>query len=248
MPFRDFTYKDSNFRILCSCFDVVVGEIRRQRSLLEAYIVRHPEFHTSMTPVGLLPDAPEIARRMTFAAAAVGVGPMAAVAGTIAQMAAEIAIDRGGRQVIVENGGDIFLAGTSPATVGLYAGPGRIGGRLAFAVTPEHLPLAICSSSSRMGHSTSLGDCDLATVVSQNASLADAAATHACNLVRSPQDIDKALECIASIKGVIGALIAKGERIGVIGDLPELVRNRDPAKNHKITRDRNSDIFEKPRS
>ena len=239
--YRTFRLKDSNFRIRCARFAAVVAAIRAQRALLEAYIARHGEFATSFAPVGLLPDAPEIACRMAAAASRTGVGPMAAVAGTIAQMAAEAALADGAAEAIVENGGDVFLAGNREARVGLYAGAGPIGDSLALAVPAARLPLAVCSSSSRMGHSVSLGDCDLATVLARDASLADAAATLAANLVRTPEDIDSALARIRGIPGIDAVLLVKGERIGLMGDLPPLVRNRDPASRRKITRDRRAD-------
>ena len=177
---------------------------------------------------------------MARAATAVGVGPMAAVAGTMAQMAAEAAIRDGADEAIVENGGDTYLVCDSPVTVGLYAGNTPLVDRLAFAIQPDQSPLAVCSSSGRMGHSTSLGDCDLATVTARDASLADAAATQAANLVKTADDIDSALERIAGIDGVDGVLLVKGDRIGLIGNLPSLVRNRDADLGLKVTRDPDS--------
>jgi ApbE superfamily uncharacterized protein (UPF0280 family) len=75
-----------------------------------------------------------------------------------------------------------------------------------------------------MGHSFSFGECDLATVVAKDASLADAAATQAANLVRTVDDIDSALENIAGIEGVDGVMIIKGDRVGLAGKLPPLVK------------------------
>jgi len=103
------------------------------------------------------------------------------------------------------------------------------------------MPLAICSSSARMGHSLSLGDCDLATVVARDASLADAAATLACNLTRTLHDVDATLARITGIPGVNGLLLVKGERVGLSGRLPPLVRSRDPLQEEKVTRDSRSD-------
>jgi ApbE superfamily uncharacterized protein (UPF0280 family) len=241
MPeYRIYRFKDSNFRIRSECFAAATAEIRRQRGLLEQYIDRQPEFRTSLIPLGLLPEAPAIARRMAQAASRTGIGPMAAVAGTIAQLAAEAALAAGATNAVVENGGDVYLASNQEVTVGLYAGNSPIGSSLAFAVPPERLPLAICSSSSRMGHSLSLGACDLATVVATDASLADAAATLAANLVREPADIDAALERVMCIPGIAGLLLVKDERIGLAGNLPPLVRNSDPSSRRKITRDRRS--------
>ena len=235
--YRRFAYKGANFRILCDRFDAVTDEIVRLRGVLEEYIARHGEFASSLGPVELLDDAPEIARRMTEASGTVGVGPMAAVAGTVAQMSALAALAAGAAEAIVENGGDVFLAARRPVTVGLYAGRGLLGDSLALSIPPEAMPLAVCSSSGVMGHSLSLGKCDLACVVSRDASLADAAATQAANLVKTPDDIESALDKIVAIDGVDGVLMVQGDRIGMAGDLPPLVRNRDAELGRKVTRD-----------
>ena len=241
--YQTFSWKDSNFRIYSPAFKDITREIVRQRALLEQYIGSHPEFRTSMIPVGTTSNAPEIALRMLRAASRVGVGPMAAVAGTIAQLAAEAGLRSGTPTAIVENGGDIFLAATQEVRVGLYAGADHsLSGRLAFAVSPKDMPVAICSSSSKMGHSDSLGDCDLATVVAEDAALADAAATLACNLVRSPKDVDRVLKRVLAIPGIAGVLLIKDARVGLVGNLPELVTGTAADIGGKVTRDRHSSL------
>ena len=221
--YRSFTHKDAVLRICCEPFDAVTAELVRQRALLETYIERHPEFGRSMSPLSVLDDAPPIARQMAGAAQRVGVGPMAAVAGAMAQAAARAGLDAGAGEAIVENGGDIYAAVVEPVVIRLYAGDSDVRDRLAFRIEPDRTPLAVCSSSGKMGHSTSLGRCDLATVVAADAALADAAATQAANLVSAETDIDAALESVNAIDGVAGVLIAHGTRIGLAGDLPELV-------------------------
>jgi ApbE superfamily uncharacterized protein (UPF0280 family) len=234
--YRFFTHKDGAFRICCGAFEAVTNEIVRQRALLEQYIDGHHAFGSSFKPVVLHDNAPEVAKRMAAAARVVGVGPMAAVAGAMAQLAAEAGLAAGAAEAIVENGGDIYLYSPRKVVVGLYAGEGPLSDKLAFAVEPNEMPLAICSSSSRMGHSVSLGDCDLATVVADDASLADAAATEAGNLVRRVDDLDRTLEAIGKLDGIRGVLLVKGDRIGMIGKLPKLVRNADMELVAKVTR------------
>jgi ApbE superfamily uncharacterized protein (UPF0280 family) len=143
-------------------------------------------------------------------------------------MAAEAAVSAGAREAIVENGGDMFLTSPEEVLVGLYAGDHSLSGRLAFRLAPGAMPVSVCSSSSRFGHSLSFGDCDLATVVARDGALADAAATLAGNSVRSPEDIEPTLARIMGIPGIRGVLLVKGDRVGVAGDLPPLVRCRDP--------------------
>jgi ApbE superfamily uncharacterized protein (UPF0280 family) len=227
--YKTFTYKEAVFRICCTAFDAVVAEIVRQRKILEDYIARHPEFQTSFEPIGLLTDAPPSAQQMACAADRAGVGPMAAVAGTMAQLAAIAGIKAGADEIIVENGGDIYVLAKEPVIIELFAGSDKLPRRLGFSLKPEDTPISICSSSGKMGHSTSLGQCDLATVVSRDAALADAAATQAANLVRVREDVEPTLNRIAAINGVDGVLIVKDEHIGMAGKLPPLVK----IKNHE---------------
>jgi ApbE superfamily uncharacterized protein (UPF0280 family) len=224
--YLEFRWKGARYRIGSPLPDAVVSEIKRQRGILEEYIRDHPDYAASLVPVETAADAPEIVRWMAEQAAAVGVGPMASVAGAIAEKAARAALRRGASYAIVENGGDIFLDCRDPVRVGLYAGKNSVSGRLALRIEPQHMPVAVCSSSSRMGHSLSLGDCDLATVVAADAALADAAATKACNLVMEESDISDTLDAIVSVSGVRGLLIVKNDKIGMAGDLPELVPTR----------------------
>ncbi len=238
--YHAYSHRGANFRIASTHAQVIQREIRRQRGLLEDYIDGHPEFASSLEPLQLLPDAPEVARRMQAAAALTGVGPMAAVAGTMAHLAVEAARAAGAGEAIVENGGDIFLFSTEAVTVALYAGDNPLSGKLALSVLPQRMPLAICSSSSFMGHSLSFGACDLATVVAPDGALADAAATLACNLVKTPHDVSGVLRRVSSIPGVCGVLIIKADKVGVAGELPELIRHNDPELSDKITRDARS--------
>ncbi|MBN2133121.1 MAG: UPF0280 family protein [Sedimentisphaerales bacterium] len=221
--YQTHTHREAVFRICCEKFDAAVAEIVRQRQVLDKYIRSHADFLTSFAPVELHPGAPDVAQHMARAAQRVGVGPMAAVAGTMAQLAVEAALRAGAEEAIVDNGGDIYLRVTASVTIGLHTGTAGLGDRLAFALAPDETPVAICSSSGTMGHSTSLGRCDLATVVASDAALADAAATLAANLVKSIDDVDAALERIAAIEGVQGVLIVKDDRVGLAGKLPSLV-------------------------
>ena len=222
--YRTFTYREAVFRICCDRFDAVTAEIVRQRRILEEYIGRHPDFRRSLEPLELLAGAPEVAQSMARATRLVGVGPMAAVAGAMAQCAGRAALEAGAHEVIVDNGGDIYIRAVEPVIIGLKTGTTDLADRLAFSLQADDTPISICSSSGKMGHSMSLGECDLATVVARDAALADAAATQAANLVRNVDDIDPVLENISGIEGVDGVMIIKGARVGLAGKLPPLVK------------------------
>ncbi|NIS83282.1 MAG: UPF0280 family protein [Anaerolineales bacterium] len=224
--YRTFTHRDAVFRICCNRFDAVTAEIVRQRQILEDYIERHPDFRHSFEPVELHNDAPEVAQRMVRAARLVGVGPMAAVAGAMAQCACQAGLDAGAQESIVDNGGDIYLRATEPVIIGLGTGTADLSDQLAFSLQAHDTPISICSSSGQMGHSKSLGKCDLATAVARDAALADAAATQAANLVKTVEDVNPALERIAAIEGIDGVMIIKNDRVGLAGKLPPLVKIR----------------------
>jgi ApbE superfamily uncharacterized protein (UPF0280 family) len=240
--YRSYSWKETNLRVACADFDLVTRTVVEHRRLLERYIVRHPEFRTSLVPVVLLDNAPEAARRMAAAAELTGLGPMAAVAGSLAQLGGEAAQAAGLPEAIVENGGDIYIHAASAVTIGLYAGDNAIGGNLAFRLEPDRLPLALCSSSSTMGHSLSFGRCDLATVIAREAALADAAVTLVCNRIRSANDLMPVLNDVGAIAGIDGIFAVYRGKVGMWGELPELVRNEDSEARRKITRDSRSDF------
>lgn len=191
------------------------------RDRLEHWIGAHPGFRESLAPVDVPPAAPGIVRAMAGAGAAAGVGPMAAVAGAIAEAVGAGLLGRS-PDVIVENGGDLWLATTRERTVGLYTGDGRIDGSLGIRVAPERAPIGICTSSGRIGHSLSFGDAASATVIAASGALADAAATAVGNRVRGPDGIREGLRAAASISGVLGAVVTREGELGAWGDV-ELV-------------------------
>lgn len=225
--YTNFSWKEANLRICSSQAELICAEVKRLRTILEEYIRRQPEFQSALAPIRLLPDAPMIACRMERAAEACGVGPMAAVAGAVAEMCAEAALDAGAEEAIIENGGDIFLASPDTVHVGLFAGTHPLSGKLAFFLEPGSMPVSVCSSSSMFGHSLSFGACDLATIVARDGALADAAATLAGNLVKRVEDVEPTLQKVCAIPGIKGVLIIKDDKVGMMGDLPPLVRCQD---------------------
>jgi ApbE superfamily uncharacterized protein (UPF0280 family) len=254
--FRLFKYRDASYNIslhpesasLESVYKKITGDIVLIRESLEEYIKKNPVFLSSLKPVSLLPGAPPAAVMMAEAAELTGTGPMAAVAGAIAQLAAEMsrqtAVEMGVDEIIIENGGDIFICPTEsssgraharaperePVTAGIFSGTHSRFSDLALKIPSGEVPVSVCSSSGKMGHSLSLGDCDLSTVFSVNAALADAAATLGGNMVRREEDLGPAAEKIASIPGIDGVLLIKNSRISMAGRLPELVRKSGPAR------------------
>ena len=234
--YTDFSHKGAKYRIGSACPEIVKDEIVSLRLQLEAYIDIFPDFKDSLIPIKPAANAPEIARRMHQAAELTGVGPLAAVAGAIAEFSAQAAAAAGERNVIVENGGDVFVITEKTRVISLFAGAASLSWQLAFEIPPKRSPLAVCSSSATMGHSRSFGKADLVTVVAEDGALADAAATALCNRVKTVEHIDQVLNDGIEIHGIQGILIVLGDRVGMIGDLPELVRHHDSEAPGKISR------------
>jgi ApbE superfamily uncharacterized protein (UPF0280 family) len=192
------------------------------RLSIEDYARSHPDFLESYTPLPEDPFAPSIVRDMLESSATAGVGPMATVAGAIAQHIGKRCMELTSGEVIVENGGDIFLWVLEPITSAIWAGTSPLSGRVGIAIAPGRTPLGVCTSSGTVGHSRSLGKADAVTVVSQSVSLADAAATSIGNMVRIERDIDSGLNALRQIPGILGGVIIKGTKLGIWGQI-ELV-------------------------
>lgn len=190
----------------------------QERQQLEAYIARHPDFLTTLVPWPEDRYAPPVVREMILAAARVGVGPMAAVAGALAERVGRALVPLSD-EVIVENGGDIFMKITRSATVALYAGQSPLSHRVGLKIDPAWAPLGVCTSSATVGHSLSFGRADAACVVAPSAALADAAATALGNRVADAQAIPAALEWTATVPEILGAVVVVGEKLGVRGRL-----------------------------
>lgn len=202
--------------------DPAMEALHRFRGQLTSYLTLHPEFGASLSPVTPLSGAPQLIRGMAEAGRICGVGPMASVAGTIAQAVAED-LARLSPDVLVENGGDIYMISTRERTVALLADPAS-GSRLGLRIDPHAFPLAVCSSSALIGHSLSLGQGELVTVLGKNGALADAAATALCNMLRRAEDVDRVLETAQGWagNGVCGVFAQGGGKVAAWGDV-ELV-------------------------
>ena len=198
--------------------DLAVKAIKKHRKPLEEYITSHPLFLHSLEPCAVEDDAPAIVKNMAHAARIVGVGPMAAVAGAIAESVGKELLAYSD-EVIVENGGDIFMKSSRKRLIGIYAGDSPFTGKLALEINPEDTPLGICTSSGTVGPSLSLGIADAVITLATSAALADAAATAVGNLVGSPSDLPRGLEKAKTIPGLTGTVIIIGDRLGAWGDI-----------------------------
>jgi len=195
-----------------------IEAVIKSRTPLEEYIKSHPLFLHSLEPCSVENDAPAIVRDMAKAARIAGVGPMAAVAGAIAEAVGKDLLAHS-PEIIVENGGDIFIKISRPRLIGVYAAASSLTGKIALEINPQETPLGVCTSSGTVGHSLSLGAADAVIALSCSTALADAAATAIGNMVRTADDINVAIEQAQAIDGLTGVIVIKDDRMGMWGSV-----------------------------
>lgn len=195
-----------------TAFDLLM----KHRLSLESYIRDNEEFARAMTPVEVGCAIPPVVKKMARAAVMTGVGPMAAVAGAIAECIGE-ELMKHSNTVIIENGGDVFISSPEERIVGIYAGKGEAEFDLGLKIDSASSPLGVCTSSGIVGPSYSSGKARAATVIASSASLADAAATALGNRLITSGDITPSLEWAGSIEGIIGAVAILDKSLGAWG-------------------------------
>jgi uncharacterized protein len=195
--------------------------VRVCRGQIKQAIGRRIAFLNSLEPVDAHPADAAVVLQMIKAGQKAGTGPMAAVAGAVAEFVGKALLSLSS-EVIIENGGDIFLKVDTPVTVGVFAANSPFSNRLGLSFEPTVVPMGVCTSSATVGASLSLGTADAATVISKDVALADAVATGVGNRIRHARDVKKAVEWAMTVTGVEGALAVKGDTIAALGDL-ELV-------------------------
>lgn len=201
-----------------------IASIKRNRKALEDYARRNPLFLIVLEPVAV-PAEPLVARLMAEAAEKADVGPMAAVAGVLADLAVKDMVADGCRVAVVENGGEILAVSDKPVDVALAAGDAPLSKRLGFRLTD--FPIGVATSSGRFSHALSFGDAEAATVFCRNAGLADAAATAVGNLVKGEDckaAVQRGISKALSIEGVEGVLVIYKGFTGTAGKIPQIIK------------------------
>lgn len=244
------SYKDRKYRSLLDIGDLVASFVRvkdtdlhiladrdvtlwgkdltlQYRLQVERYIIKNSEFLHSLIPLVRDDHSPPLIKEMFDAGLTAGVGPMAAVAGTIAEYVGRALVNKGCLEVMVENGGDIFFHRTTDCRVAIFAGESPLSNRVGVLLKATSMPVAVCTSSGTVGHSLSFGQADSVTVIAQSAALADAVATRLGNEVGNSgggdSGIKKALETGQRISGVRGVVVICNELIGAAGEV-ELIK------------------------
>jgi len=228
-----FTEKESDITIISeskNAINAAKQEFLTNRAVLEKYVRTHQEFQTSFSPVKVESES-RIITLMAEGAQICDVGPMATVAGALADLmltamkTQSILNPVPAKIALVENGGEIAVYSKKPMKVALYAGENKLHLNIGFLIEKHNCPMGIASSSAKIGHAVSLGQSDVVTVFAKNATIADGAATKIGNLVKGEnieQSIQKALEKIDEIEGVLGAFICREDKIGYAGKIPKI--------------------------
>ncbi|MDA3879097.1 MAG: UPF0280 family protein [Prolixibacteraceae bacterium] len=190
------------------------------RKSLESYIYRYPEFATSFKPVEINTDAPDIAIDMCNAGEIAKTGPMAAVAGAFSEYIARAIISEFSvGEIVVENGGDLFMQLQNEMILSVYAGNSPLSGKVGLKISPYLSPLGVCTSAGTVGPSASFGQADAVVVAARDAAIADAFATAIGNLVKNPEDIDQALKMYKPGLNMKSLLVVCGDKMGIKGEI-----------------------------
>lgn len=224
---ENFALKETRCTLISDkqqAIQAAIESIKHNRQELEIYIKANPKFLHSLTPIPA-PEKPLVAKLMALAAEKAGVGPMAAVAGAIADLAVNDMTNAGCEVAVVEDGGEISAVSNTPVDVAVVAGDEPLSKRFGFRLTD--FPIGVATSSGRFSHALSFGDAEAATVFCKNAALADAAATAVGNVVKG-EDAGAAIKAGISkgllIDGVEGVLIIYKGQVGTAGKIPQIIR------------------------
>jgi uncharacterized protein len=224
---ESFLIKESQCTVISDCqrgIEIVVDSMKRNRQELEKYIKSNSNFLYSLKPV-IVPEKPLVAKMMAEAALKAGVGPMAAVAGAMADLAVADMTVAGCEVAVVEDGGEIAGQSNLPIDVALSAGDEPLSKKFGFRLA--EFPIGLATSSGQFSHALSFGDAEAVTIFCKNASLADAAATAVGNVVKGENvraAIKAGIKLGLSIEGVEGILIMYKGQIGTAGKIPQIIK------------------------
>ena len=198
--------------------EISLLKVKELRSVLEGYLLNDPVFGTTFEPCQVEPNAPEIVKGMAEAGQRANVGPMAAVAGAFSEAVGRYLMAIFNiQELVVENGGDIFLKINRNLLMSVYAGNSPLSEKIGIEIQTSESPLGVCTSAGTVGPSVSFGKADAAMVICKNTALADAFATGFGNLVKMPEDVQKVIDQTAQFPEILSAVIICQDKIGIRG-------------------------------
>ena len=224
---KAFNFKETNCTIISDSeysIDLAISSIKHHRRQLEIYVRENPKFLYALSPVHV-ENGPKIVKLMAGYAGKAGVGPMAAVAGVLADLAVEEMLLAGSEVAVVENGGEVSAVSCQPIDIALLAGDHPLSRRFGFRL--EEFPTGVATSSGLFSHALSFGEAEAVSIFAVNAGLADAVATAVGNLIKGEDHreiVEKGVQKAMSIDGVKGALIIYRDFVGVGGKVPKILK------------------------
>ncbi len=250
-----FSEKESDITIISDSKNAILKAKKSfyfHRTNLEKYILKDSHFLKSFSPVKVNTRL-EIVKIMANVAYICDVGPMAAVAGALADLMLESMKSNNEdnnpefeecKIALVENGGEIAIDSEEPMSIAFYAGENELNLNIGFLVEKKDCPIGIGTSSATVGHAISLGQSDAVTIFAKNAALADAAATKIGNVVKGndiENSIKKGLDIADDIDGIRGVFISRENKVGQVGKLPQLIKIE--GDKHQILRNKSIEFF-----
>jgi len=198
---------------------VALDKIVNLRETLDKYIQTTPFFKKSLKPFYPDDKAPHEAIEMALIAEKAGIGPMSAVAGLFArEVGEEIIKNFPVKEMVIENGGDIYVILRNELVLSVFAGESILSERIGLVIPAENKKLGICTSAGTVGPSLSFGKADAVVVVCEDILLADALATALGNKVKSPADVEKVIKKAENFPEIQTLLIICEDKIGIKGE------------------------------
>lgn len=231
-----FQYKNSDCTIITDLEEnipLAIAQFQMDSHQLEDFVLQHPMWQKSYDPVNLV--SPEQNKTVMFdmelEAKKCQVGPMAAVAGALAdRMVNQMLQTPLTRIAVVENGGEIAIRAQEEILIGLIVLSSSLQSQIGFKYEGDNQNLGVATSSATFGHAESFGEADAVIIFAPNAALADAAATYVCNEVKgnnAQKAIDRGLRAFKNIPELQGVMIVKDQLIAQLGTIPPLIKIKD---------------------
>nr|WP_320023609.1 UPF0280 family protein [uncultured Draconibacterium sp.] len=199
--------------------ELALAKMKTLRQTFDDYIEKEPFFRKSLKPFQPSDFAPEEAKEMALAAEKVGIGPMSTVAGLFArEIGEELLSNFSINELLVENGGDIFVSLKNELVLSVFAGESILSERIGLVIPAKNEKMGICTSAGTVGPSLSYGKADAVVVVCRDILLADALATGLGNKVKSPDHVEKVIKQAENFQEIQSLLIICEDKIGLKGD------------------------------
>ena len=199
------------------------------RRTMDAYLLMDPGYKTALVPYEAGLEAPTILKDMSRVSHRTGIGPMSAVAGAVALRVADFIKSKFNvKEVIVENGGDIYADANSDMDISVFAGQSPLSERVGLHIPASAFPCGICTSSGTVGPSLSLGRADAMMIICKDVLLADSYATAFANRIQTVNDLQPVINRIQNTSEILGALAIKSDQLAVCGQF-EIRIFKEPA-------------------